>query len=307
MSIGFYPTFVVNFPQPKQVLFVVGAPRSGSTLLLDFLTAHPQTSWICEDLDTHPGELKRAARIRRFDWPLLGEFWFERRYAWEKLPSPAENSGFWDHWLPGFSHTDTEPHPPRPDEVREEDVVKAREALAELCAYQRRSFFVGQCTGFPRVALLRRVFPQARFIQSLRDPRSIAFWMAKQFNKNPENPLWVNREVWKKAMPEALSARLDTLELTPLNFSGVLIRWYHQCLRAELQELPGSDRLEVGYSDLLSKPEETLKRVFRFAGLPHCKRLDTYLKYHSIHGKNQRSRKEMTQIESDQLEQAVAG
>jgi hypothetical protein len=31
------------------------------------------------------------------------------------------------------------------------------------------------------------------------------------------------------------------------------------------------------------------------------------LKYHSIHGKNQRSRKEMTQIESDQLEQAVAG
>ncbi len=293
-------------PLPSQIVFIIGPPRSGTSLVLDFLSAHPDMGWVDDRLDASPGELSLAKRIRCFDTPWLGEFRFERRFARPSLPQPAENGGFWRYWLPGFDPDPGCPAPPEPHVTHEAAVLRARQALASLCALQRRDRFVGQHTGFPRVALLRRVFPEARFIQCLRDPRSVAWWMAKQIEKEENHPLWSRRAELEAAMPPGLAKRLGSLEKTPLNFAGVMVRWYHERTREELARLPEAHHKAVAYADLLSHPADTLRRLFGWLGLRDCRRIRTYLQYHNIHDNNRRRRREMSERESEQLEHAVA-
>jgi len=274
--------------------------------LLDFLTVPKRMAWVPEKLEANPGRLHLATEVRKLNWPLLGEFWLERRFAWKRVPSPAEGEGFWEHYLPAFTPPVDAPYVPGPEHVTDEEAERLRNAVREVCACQHRSDFVGQYAGFPRVRLLRKVFPEARFIQVVRNPRSVAYHLVRRI-EGGDHKLWGNREAWKAVMPSELRERLEGLEDTPLNFSGVLVRWYHNLYQEELGTLPEEDRAEVAYADLMGHPERTLKRAIKFVGMEYDKRFDYYLKYHSIHQNNRRTKRNLSTEETEQLEKAVDG
>jgi hypothetical protein len=288
-----------------QTYFICGAPRSGTTVLLDFLTVTRETGWIPEKLSLEPEKLSHASKVRRQHWPLLGDFWLERRFAWKRVTSPAEDLGFWNHVLPGFEPDLTQPVNPDDLELSEEQLENARKALRSVCRRQGVTKFVGHYTGFPRVALLRKLFPDAKFIQMLRDPRSVAYHLVRRV-EGGNHEKWNNRAAWKALMPENLQQRLESLEDTPLNFSGVLVRWYHELYSQAFAELPKEDWMEVAYADLLAFPEKTLKRVYKFADLKYTSRFAYYLKYHQIHQSNTRTSRNLDEVESEQLKQAVS-
>lgn len=287
------------------ILFVSGAPRSGTTTLLDFLTVTRPCGWVSEALARKPERLRLASRVRRQHWPLLGDFWLERRYAWKRVTSPAEDAAFWEHYLPGFTPDPANPLDPDLLEIDEAKVEALRRAVLEVCRRQGARVFVGHYTGFPRVRLMRRVFPEARFIQMLRDPRSVAYHLVRRV-EGGQHDLWDHREAWKARMPEGLRARLESLEDTPLNFSGAMVRWYHQLYKERFAELPESDWREVAYADLVAFPEKTLRRVFGFADLKMNSRFKYYLKYHAIHRSNHRTKRNISEEEGEELDAAVA-
>lgn len=286
------------------ILFVTGAPRSGTTTLLDFLTVTRPCGWISEALAVKPDRLRLASKVRRQHWPLLGDFWLERRFAWKRVTSPAEDAAFWNHYLPGFTPDPAAPADPDTLEIDETRVEALRKAVFEVCRRQGVHLLVGHYTGFPRVRMMRRVFPEARFIQMLRDPRSVAYHLVRRV-EGGQHDLWDHREAWKALMPETLQQRLSELEDTPLNFSGGLVRWYHQLYKERFAELPESDWMEVAYADLVAFPDKTLKRVFRYADLKMNQRFRYYLKYHQIHRANQRTKRNIGEEEANQLDIAV--
>lgn len=287
------------------LIFVVGAPRSGTSILLDFLTVPKNVAWIPQKLAENPGNLRFAGRTGRQNWPLLGEFFLERRFAWKSVPQPATGPEFWDHYLPAFTPPESEPTVPGKGEVTESEKEALRRVVCDLCDRQRRGMLVAEYTGFPRIRLMREIFPEARFLQVIRDPRSVAYHMVKKM-EGANHLLWQHRGKWKELMPPALQQRLEELPDTPLNFSGVLVRWYHDLYAEETGELPAEDFCEIAYSDLLAKPTLTLKKVMKFAGLEMNNRFKYYLKFHDIQQSNQRTNRNLSGTEAEELALAVS-
>lgn len=291
-------------PHPH-LLFVVGAPRSGSTLLLDFLTVPKNVAWIPQKLARNPSCLRLAGRTGRQNWPLLGEFFLERRFAWKSVPKPATGSEFWEYYLPDFTPSDSEPALPGKSAVTDAQKETLQRVVCDICDRQRRSLLVAEYTGFPRIRLMREIFPEARFLQVIRDPRSVAYHMVKKMD-GANHHLWEHRAKWKALMPPALQQRLSELPDTPLNFCGVLVRWYHDLYAEETGELPSEDFCEIAYSDLLSQPTPTLKKVMKFAGLEMDSRFKYYLKFHDVQQSNQRTNRNLSGTEAEELALAVS-
>ena len=294
----------------NQQVFLVGAPRSGGGLFLDLMTSHPAFGWISNKLDARPDNLRAAAKNRRFDWPLLGEYWFERRFWVKHLPHPSPGDRFWEHWLPPFHVAGDAPRIPGPEDLSDETAAACAGAVDEILLLQNRDRFVAQYSGWPRVAFFRKVFPAAKFIQLQRDPRSVAYRLAQTWKaageRNPPEPTpWSEREAWRALMPETLRTRLASLPDTPLNFAGVYVRWLHESYKSEFHALPETDWLSLAYADLLAHPEKTMNRALDFLGLPPSKRMRRYVKYHQIRDKNQRLRKDLSETAAAQLEDAV--
>jgi hypothetical protein len=80
----------------------------------------------------------------------------------------------------------------------------------------------------------------------------------------------------------------------------------HELYREAFKELPENDCMEVAYADLIAYPERTLKRVFDFAGLKFNSRFRYYLKYHQIHESNHRTKRNISDAESEELDVAVS-
>lgn|GEM_PF-1247149 len=289
---------------PKMT-FIVGAPRSGSTVLLDFLTVPKSMAWIPQKLAEQPKKLSLACRANKLNWPLLGEFFLERRSEWKSVPEPARGQEFWMHYLSKFTSPEAQPNIPGPGDLQDGEAEKLREAIKDLCHYQHRTSFVAEYNGFPRIQMMRAVFPKARFIQVLRDPRSVAYQMVKR-GGGANIPLWQHWQQWKSIMPEALQNRLEELPESPLNFCGVLVRWYHDLYKQEMEKLPEEDRHEVAYSDLLARPEITLNKVMKFMDLEMNTRFKYYVKFHDVHSSNQRTNRNLNSQEADELALAVS-
>ena len=107
-------------------------------------------------------------------------------------------------------------------------------------------------------------------------------------------------------MPDVLQDRLKELKMEPLSFCGVYVRWLHEQYKEELGEIPKSHRMEVAYSDILSRPMHPCNRALEFAGFPVDKRFSYYLKYHYIQVSNKRMQRKLNDEETELLAEAIA-
>jgi len=288
-----------------QIYFVCGTRRSGTDLLLDFLSVPRHAGWIPKKLADHPENLSYATRVHKQNWFLLGEFFLERRFRWKSVPEPAMDGRFLAHYLSGFDLEQDHPVVPGPDLVTEEERNRLIDAVKTVAYRERRNNLVMGYEGFPRIAMLRSVFPNAKFIQIIRDPRSVAYQMIRKIMK-VDHSFLDQHEAYVELMPPVLQERYRELPETPISFCGVYTRWLHELYRQEMASLPAEDQLEVAYSDLLSRPEKTLKKVLTFTEYPFDKRFKYYLKFHDIQISNQRTNRNLSSDEAEQLAQAVA-
>jgi hypothetical protein len=153
--------------------------------------------------------------------------------------------------------------------------------------------------------MLRSIFPNAKFIHTIRDPRSVAYQMIRKSQK-VDHTFLEQRKSFISLMPDVLQDRLKALNETPIAFCGVYTRWMHDLYKQEFAELPEEDHIEAAYSDLLSRPEKTLKKTLAFCGYPHNKRFKYYVKFHDIQISNLRTNRNLSNDEADQLTQAVS-
>jgi hypothetical protein len=62
-------------------IFIIGAPRSGTTILLDILAGNEGVSWISNYVNSAPSETWRSVINRLYDVPIIGKnaYLFKRR------------------------------------------------------------------------------------------------------------------------------------------------------------------------------------------------------------------------------------
>lgn len=209
-------------------LFIVGANRSGTTLLRLLLNAHSQVAI--------PDEINYFHSFRFADY-----------YHWKEPGMPAaEFETFVDDFL--ASNRAVTPELDM-DALRADildgpvDLRRPYKRLLEAWARHHGKGRWGEKTpgNLYNAHYIMAMFPDAHFIQIVRDPRAVVHSMQKA------------------------SFFLDDVVFNAFNLRKALAEG-----RAHVEEtVPASQRLTVRYEDLVNTPVPTLRRVCGFAGLEY--------------------------------------
>ena len=220
---------------PNPFVFVVGCPRSGTTLLQRLLDAHPQlavineTLWITRSAKRRNGVTRKGVVTPKLVSELLEDSRFRRldlpRRDVEKLldsgrrvPYPQFVSGVFD--LYGQAHGKPLVGDKSPGYVRE-------------------------------IPALHKLWGNAKFAHLIRDGRDV----------------WLSVSGWKKAdrsLGQFTTWRDDPLVTTAL--------WWERSVRMgrEARSLLGSGRYhEVRYEDLVEDPEHACRALCTFLGIEY--------------------------------------
>lgn len=213
---------------------------------------------------------------------------------------PSEAYAVWDRWKPGFSATCR-------DLGREDVSVTSKSRIREdlsIALPPRRRRLLLKFTGWPRIGFLKEIFPDARFVQLVRDGRAVAFSLTvRPWWRGWEGP---GRWCWGDLTP----AQRDRWEAADRSFEVLAgIEW--EILMDALAEgtrlLSPTEMLVVRFEELCRDTHETLDRILGFAGLRWTERLERTVAAVRYRNTNDRWRSELTPTRRRQLDRSLGG
>jgi len=241
-----------NFQGPKfdRPLFIVSAPRAGSTLLFNTLS-HIANLWT------------------------IGEESHELIEGIEGLHPSAH-----DFSSNRLIEIDALPHISATLQKRFAQELQDRDGRAylDLPVKQRPNkirFMEKTPKNALRIPFLNSVFPKALFIYLYRDPKEnissmMEGWRSRRFIAYRNLPGWPFKE-WSFLLPPGWSS-LQNRSLVEI--AAYQWRAANSYILDDLQALPKSSWCLVRYSDLIQKPKETISQVSQFAGLTWDQRIE---------------------------------
>ncbi|WP_200226341.1 sulfotransferase family protein [Rubrivivax gelatinosus] len=243
--------------------FLVGAGRSGTTLLYKLLAAHPLVGYLNNYL----------TRLPRFDSVILGNRLLQDHYTLKRRAWFDDRGGA---FLGGRRHRPGRWFP-TPEECEPfykrcgfpEMVPSNWVPTAETQSRARRLFGrIRQLNGTPlllskrtannrRIPALHATFPDSRFVVLHRDGRAVAQSLVQVH--------WWDDHIlyWDGRTPRELVRRgADALDLAAQN-------WAHEVrdMSAGLACIPASQVIYLRYDELLTEPGAQLRRVLTFLGV----------------------------------------
>ncbi len=186
--------------QDERMVFVLGMPRSGTSLVEQILGCHPQVQATGER-----EELRQMVFERGTDWPglLAGS-------------SPGDLDSCAQRYLESVLGS-------------ESDALRVTDKMP---------------VNFRYVGWIRQVFPRARIVHLNRHPLDVGLSCLRQHFAGKAN-------AWSMSL-EGIAALMDD----------------HDRLMALWRAQGTDDLFELSYEDLVSSPEETVRRLLDFVGLP---------------------------------------
>jgi hypothetical protein len=239
-------------PLSQQPVFIIGAPRTGSTIFYQALTNYLDVLYI-DNL---------ACRWHR---SLYFGFWLSRR-AFGVGPhdnfeaqhgdtrafgghAPSECGDFWYRWLPRDRHfVDA-------DEISGASVEEMRREIVAVTNRWNRPLVFKNLSCGQRLRLLKRCFPNAKFIYIRRDPERViaSILEARARTSTPEGELWSIRP---RNYTEIASLPEESMVAAQVDLLGSQIE-------ADLMLFPRENVMEINFNEFSL---ETIHRVGEFIG-----------------------------------------
>jgi hypothetical protein len=271
------------------VIFI-GPGRSGSTIISEIILAHESLAWP----SNHQEYLPRTALVNLlrplFDnrlWRVIGEKGQlnKTRFLNCLLPLPAEAFPFWESLTrPGIDFSRGFLLGEVADDAEKRRI---RKAVARIVAWQGKQRFSMKITGPGRIGYLQSIFPDARFINVVRDPvatvrslLAVPFWRDLGMHQ-----LW-----WTGAYSEEEIARFESLKSDPVAATAFQVA---KVLKTTLEEAQSCDAnlLTVRYEDFVASPAATVGDVCSFLDLSASAMLQQKLRQTAVHDRNHRKPK----------------
>jgi hypothetical protein len=246
----------------ERTAFIVGAARSGTSLLYKALCLHPDAAWISNWVAKFPRfpELAVLNRISRALPARARRVWFDagsnayvyggaRSVRDRVFPMPVEGepvycrSGIGDAGI-DRSNGGTGSH--------------LRDAFASIrSSGGGRVVISKRIANNLRIPTLARTFPGARFVELIRDGRAVAFSLSR-VDWWPASQVW-----WYGGTPEDWRAEgLDPWVICARNWVEEIA-----ALRAGFASVAEAQVLRLRYEDLVGEPVPVLEGVADFVGL----------------------------------------
>lgn len=243
---------------PWPIAFIVGAPRAGTTLLIQLLARHLEVGYPSNFMARFWRAPVAAALVERRLWrrrpgprpiPLESDFGRTRGAA-----SPHEFGWFWRQRL-GLDACDAL----TPAELARADGDGLRDALVALAGVFGRPF-VWKSLNYTdyHVRWLHGLLPDARFIWLRRDPLAVALSIlrARRHHYGDPGRWWSIRprdvEAWRsRPWAEQIAHQIGDVE---------------RALAAQTADLPAPAVARLGYEELVADPSGQIRSLAGFLG-----------------------------------------
>ncbi len=259
-----------DFEEP---IFLVGMPRSGTTVFYETLALHEDLGWFSNYSVKFPRWDSVALLSRVYDLPLLrsmprGEkrqYKQGRRMFNRLLPKPNEGFAKWgrlcgEHFIYDCLRDVT---------ATPEETARARRGIQKLLRYHGKKRFLSKTVGPSRIGYLRSLFPSAYFVYSIRDGRAVVNSLTKE-------AFWNRRfgdAFWHGALPQGWEEEKRKYGDTEAIRASVHWRNMQELADYEMSQLPQDKMLKVMYEDFVANPGGVLQQVMEFCHLPPSDRI----------------------------------
>ena len=253
-------------PAIERPIFFIGMPRSGTTVIFEAFSAHPELAWFSQYFNRLPRfpSVALLSRIVDLDPRLRRrtEASDRGRRPWNDLRvGPSEAVLAWRHYC-GTRF---------PDDFLIDERAPAAErrrlqaTVSKLLRYQGKQRFVAKVTGPPRIGYLTSLFDDALFIHVIRDGRAVVQSLMRV-------PFWkdtfrLREPAWRNGLTDGELERWMRLGRSPIALAALEWGAVIRTARREAERLPDGRYQEVRYEDFVSDPHETLDRLLSFCAL----------------------------------------
>jgi len=227
---------VVNHLSP---IFIIGAPRTGSTILYQALTNQADVIYI-DNLscflkhDIFVGEwISNKVFKQKAHNCFQSEHGNSKSCGWH---APSECGGFWYRWLPRDRHFVDK------NEVSVKDIEQIKSEIIACTNFFNKPIVFKNLNAGQRLRMLVEAFPDAKFIFVRRDPLYTAqsIIKAKRKLKIPDNQFW-------SIMPPNVE------KLKQLDWPEQIVKqifYLEKQIAEDLSLFPKENIYEVNYTDL---------------------------------------------------------
>jgi omega-hydroxy-beta-dihydromenaquinone-9 sulfotransferase len=236
--------------QVVKPIFIIGAPRSGTTLLYNILAAHRDLSYVT--LNVLRAGIHRKGRFlghrKGLLLKIINLFYRDKR---SRIPHEANN--FWKRYLGIYNYLTEEDYIPEMTDYYKLLVHTVQKAFGKprfINKNPQHSF---------RVRLLNKIFDDAKFIHIIRDGRPAAYSMIIKIKTEPNDSYSVNLK--HKILGQQY--RYDRSKL--YNYG---LAWQVMVSRAREASAFGNAKYhELHYEELIARPTDTIKAILNFCEL----------------------------------------
>jgi hypothetical protein len=281
----------------EKPIFLLGFPRSGTTIIFETLSMHEDLAWFSNKLRQHPkfpavalfSRIAAFERLRGAEKQLVAQSRLQKY-----MPYPDECYPVWERccgerflydYLVGQ----------RASAGERDRICKT---IGSVVRFQGKKRFSAKITGPSRIEYLDSLFPDAVFVHILRDPRAVVnsllrvrFWTRRGGYQRP----W-----WENGLTRDDRQTLDRFGHTPSALAAVQWSRVIQVARHEADAIPKERYMEIRYEEFMKDPHGRLQNMLDHCGLPSSRRMSSYMRRHAYFAdQNFKFRTQLTQKDQD--------
>lgn len=237
-----------------KIEFIVGTGRCGSSLVHEVMAKHSEVSFI-SNVDDNLAALNLKGRFNNAIYrSVLGNFTKKGRLRF--APSEA-------YTLVGKRVSPIYVRSNR--DLTADDVTpwlrkRFESFFLERFREQQKQVLVHKYTGWSRMGFFSEIFPDARFINVVRDGRAVAnSWLQMYWwngYEGPENWLW-------GALPEAYQQEWLESDRSYVVLAALCWKLLMDAYEAAAERVPATNYYWCRYEDFLSEPEDFMRKRIR--------------------------------------------
>ncbi|HSB57701.1 MAG TPA: sulfotransferase [Nitrosopumilaceae archaeon] len=245
----------------KKPIFVIGVPRSGTTLIYSILSRHPDLAWFSHEDLPYWIPLDEQRRLKKYFNDLVAQnkkfqngeaslFVFgsgstDSGKGTSKIPIEGET--FWHKYF-GDSYV---------DDIPLDSKIEVVKNITEHLDREKNHRFLNKAPqNSKRLFAIKKIFPDAKFIQIIRDPRAVISSMIERHRNEGQFNLGIpvkDKEKYEK---------LSFVEKWAWQYKEIMEAIY------EFSKSYENNLYVVIYEDLISDPNKELKKILEFCELP---------------------------------------
>lgn len=240
-----------------QPIFIIGAPRTGSTILYQTITNLYDVLYV-DNL------------VCKFHQNFFFGFWLSDKIYGNQphnnyeadhgnthmygLHAPSECGQFWYRWLPKDHHYI------EADEIPDKKLEEIKKEITAVVNYFDKPLVFGNNNAGLRLNMLNKIFPNAKYIMTLREPLSVVSSLLKARKK-----FYGSYEKWWSLMPS------NHIYLKQLDFAEQVVMqyfWINKNIKDDIKNLDKTDCLsEVEHKKFCEDFDGTIRVLEDFMSM----------------------------------------